>query len=427
MSRVYNTTDAPWKSVVFVYSKWPGGVAATGSGVIVGDNDVLTAAHCVYRGELGYATEVRVAPGYDTGRAPLGFFKASSVQSNRVDDDGDGRMGYEEMRRDVAILGFEQKVSSVGDTMKMDHTFYQGLTHVTGFPDVYHGEMIDNVAKASYNFATSFININEHAVYPGNSGGPLWRGSDDDPHVVGVVSTRMAAADIGTNFRSIKNWMEGNNYSTYKDAGQPDRVIFVNKSDARVIRGTDGSDIIAGTSGSDAIYGSDGDDVFHASHGFDLVVGGQGFDSIAIAVPLSDVQVTNFGLGIRIDTPEGKIVAFDIERLVFVDTSLEITSDPTVMASMNIGFDADFYLQQNPDVSASGIDPWAHFQAQGWMEGRDPNPLFDVAWYVEQNPQLVEAGLDPVTHYLETGIYQGASPSPAISTAALFSMGNELA
>ena len=33
-------------------------------------------------------------------------------------------------------------------------------------------------------------------------------------------------------------------------------------------------------------------------------------------------------------------------------------------------FDAAFYLAQNPDVAAAGVDPWQHYQQQGQNEGR---------------------------------------------------------
>tara|TARA_R110002051_G_scaffold139514_1_gene212205 strand:+ start:20488 stop:22149 length:1662 start_codon:yes stop_codon:yes gene_type:complete len=41
------------------------------------------------------------------------------------------------------------------------------------------------------------------------------------------------------------------------------------------------------------------------------------------------------------------------------------------------GFDADWYLHNNPDVAASGLDPAEHFVAFGVFEGRLPHPLFD--------------------------------------------------
>lgn len=39
-------------------------------------------------------------------------------------------------------------------------------------------------------------------------------------------------------------------------------------------------------------------------------------------------------------------------------------------------FDADWYLQQNPDVATSGIDPILHYVLYGEKEGRNPTPHF---------------------------------------------------
>ena len=51
-------------------------------------------------------------------------------------------------------------------------------------------------------------------------------------------------------------------------------------------------------------------------------------------------------------------------------------------------FDAAWYLADNPDVAASGMDPLTHYLDTGWREGRDPNPLFDVSWYLSQHPEI---------------------------------------
>ena len=42
-------------------------------------------------------------------------------------------------------------------------------------------------------------------------------------------------------------------------------------------------------------------------------------------------------------------------------------------------FDAQAYLSANPDVAASGIDPWSHYQAFGISEGRDYTPMAEKA------------------------------------------------
>ncbi|MCA8901943.1 MAG: hypothetical protein KDA53_11915 [Hyphomonas sp.] len=43
------------------------------------------------------------------------------------------------------------------------------------------------------------------------------------------------------------------------------------------------------------------------------------------------------------------------------------------------GFDADWYLANNPDVAASGIDAAEHYMTFGIFEGRLPHPMFDPA------------------------------------------------
>lgn len=70
-------------------------------------------------------------------------------------------------------------------------------------------------------------------------------------------------------------------------------------------------------------------------------------------------------------------------------------------------FDADFYLAENPDVAAAGLDPLTHFLANGWREGRDPARSFSVADYLEIHADVRVAGLNPLTHYLLAGRRQG--------------------
>src|SRR6266550_9585725 len=45
-------------------------------------------------------------------------------------------------------------------------------------------------------------------------------------------------------------------------------------------------------------------------------------------------------------------------------------------------FDAKWYLQQNPDVAAAGLDPVLHYLMIGANEGRDPGPLFEAKMYL---------------------------------------------
>ncbi len=85
----------------------------------------------------------------------------------------------------------------------------------------------------------------------------------------------------------------------------------------------------------------------------------------------------------------------------------------------NAWFDTRWYLSQNPDVAASGINPLQHFEQTGWAQGRDPSPRFSVADYLAQNPDVRAAGIDPLQHYLETGRAQGRAIQPAIDHASV--------
>ena len=64
-------------------------------------------------------------------------------------------------------------------------------------------------------------------------------------------------------------------------------------------------------------------------------------------------------------------------------------------------FDREFYLRENPDVAAAGIDPVAHYLQHGAAEQRQPHPLFDPAHYLACCPEARSAG-NPLLHFLRT-------------------------
>ena len=75
-------------------------------------------------------------------------------------------------------------------------------------------------------------------------------------------------------------------------------------------------------------------------------------------------------------------------------------------------FDASWYLQQNRDVTSSGIEPLAHYLAHGWREGRDPHPLFVSAWYLETYADVRRSQLNPLLHFIEHGEDEDRFPNP---------------
>nr|WP_283949508.1 glycoside hydrolase family 99-like domain-containing protein [Limobrevibacterium gyesilva] len=74
-------------------------------------------------------------------------------------------------------------------------------------------------------------------------------------------------------------------------------------------------------------------------------------------------------------------------------------------------FDAAWYLEANPDIAATGLEPATHFARHGWREGRRPNLYFDTAWYLRQNPDVARIGINPVLHYMSAGEAEGRAPA----------------
>lgn len=66
-------------------------------------------------------------------------------------------------------------------------------------------------------------------------------------------------------------------------------------------------------------------------------------------------------------------------------------------------FDGPWYLAQNPDVAANGIDPILHYIDHGVAEFRNPNPDFDTQYYLTQYPDVALAAMNPLDHYIRFG------------------------
>jgi hypothetical protein len=80
-------------------------------------------------------------------------------------------------------------------------------------------------------------------------------------------------------------------------------------------------------------------------------------------------------------------------------------------------FDVEFYLKENPDVAAAGIDPFDHFVSYGYREYRNPSAEFDVKFYI-QRYLSGDTETNPFLHYLahkhEPGVF-GRMPSDEVT------------
>lgn len=74
-------------------------------------------------------------------------------------------------------------------------------------------------------------------------------------------------------------------------------------------------------------------------------------------------------------------------------------------------FDADWYLDQNPDVKEAGVDPVWHYLNYGWKEGRNPSLSFDGNGYLALYDDLKRAKICPLIHYERYGRKEGRGGS----------------
>jgi glycosyltransferase involved in cell wall biosynthesis len=71
-------------------------------------------------------------------------------------------------------------------------------------------------------------------------------------------------------------------------------------------------------------------------------------------------------------------------------------------------FDSQYYLEEYPDVAATGENPLVHYRMHGVREGRKPAAEFDIGQYLEQcTPEERATIADPLQHYYEVGRERG--------------------
>jgi hypothetical protein len=119
--------------------------------------------------------------------------------------------------------------------------------------------------------------------------------------------------------------------------------------------------------------------------------------------------------------------AVDLAGNIGQIASQAVTLQPLQPKTPVSEFDTAYYLAQNPDVAAAGIDPFTHFNTYGWQEGRNPDAFFSTRYYLNQNPDVAAARINPLTHYAENGWKEGRDPSSEFSSSAYINANPDVA
>ena len=84
--------------------------------------------------------------------------------------------------------------------------------------------------------------------------------------------------------------------------------------------------------------------------------------------------------------------------------------DAFIYATVESGFDSEFYKTQFRDQEPAPLDPVAHYVLTGWKQGLNPSPRFYTSAYLAANPDVARAGVNPFFHYLAQGRAEGRAP-----------------
>ncbi len=205
----------PYSAVVYIEAIFSNGLTYTGSGTVVGENDVLTASHVVYNSQAGgLAEEITVYPARDGSDSPFGGYEYDIVNYYEVDQDGDGLIFRSESEYDIALLGFETAFGNDTGWFELDPNCGSGTYNLTGYPGLYADEsgvrMIEDFGYATHVVDATVFDVSSLETNPGNSGAPLWTMKGTEASLVGVLSTEVWAAAISGHYSEILGWIEDN-------------------------------------------------------------------------------------------------------------------------------------------------------------------------------------------------------------------------
>ncbi|MDR6155132.1 V8-like Glu-specific endopeptidase [Acidovorax delafieldii] len=194
MYEIVNRTADPYRAICYVTCTWSDGSRTSGSGVVVGINDVLTAMHVVYDAQRGgWAQQISVSPAADTKPylvQPLGEYtnwgRITSRTSN-WDQDGDGLLSAAESQWDLAVIGLRSRIGDVTGWVGTSSFGASTVGEVVGYPSRGTGMMGQQVyANASSSYGVFEVS---YSLGPGASGGPLLQTvANGDVYALGVLS-----------------------------------------------------------------------------------------------------------------------------------------------------------------------------------------------------------------------------------------------
>ena len=186
-----------------------------GSGVLVADNVVLTAAHVLLdmggSGDLADAVSVELEPELADMGGPFG---AEQVQYFEIEQSGEGTINRENAAIDTGIIALDEPAPGSITPMEIDSDFSAGQVYVSGFPGSADGELVTldayatTLAVPGSDLTLLELDFVDDVTESGFSGGPVWYEDEGQAHVVGTVVGGDWAYDLSSHPDEIQEFID---------------------------------------------------------------------------------------------------------------------------------------------------------------------------------------------------------------------------
>jgi len=378
MSQYVNEKNYPNSAVVYIEARW-GEQTFFGSGFLAGINDILTASHVIYNGQLGgLADEIRVFPLYNPESQDNFSIKPIHYHYfSNFDEDFDGMVptgdltwwSYAGSELDIALLTLDIPLGSVFGWYGFDFGYSGGAVSVLGYPGVYGRRQVidEGIVQSSNIDGVFYLDSGTLDVNPGNSGGPIYYDTINGPLAVGVVSTSVGATSIGSHSAWLLAAIESNNdYLTGEG-------VIEGSSSPDILIGDDASNFILGFQGDDQISGEGGNDILIGGNGFDNALFSGGISSYTMRLSTDYCEITD-----RRPFSDGTDQLVGIEKISFSDDHLYLQNFNRVidLEQSQISDLSELYIAYfNRAPDALGLSFWGTSYSNG-LDIRDIASLF---------------------------------------------------
>ena len=191
-----NQSEYPNSAIVLVWVEWKDTITI-GSGVIVGNNDILTARHVVYNDSLGGNPQgIFILPIYDFSKvshaetsSDFEHYKVIDSFENEFPETNSFAFDYQiQAEIDITVLSVDTDLASKYGYFILDPNFVKGEVIVAGIPE-------GMILRSSYGQAftenrSNTLKLTDVEISSGMSGGPVFYVDESGKaYVVGVVST----------------------------------------------------------------------------------------------------------------------------------------------------------------------------------------------------------------------------------------------